>query len=511
LAVVPLLALLGCGSTVVTSTGGAAGLGAPESALAEDGLSLGPTGAADAGQPDGVTAGSGAEAAGPTTADPATGEQSGPGAGAVVAPGPADTTTSASTNSSTTTTATRGPVKVGFFVLDYTAAASKVSGGNFGATQDPQRYWKAVIAGVNATGGLGGRKVSPSFYTLDATQSDWSTQAQAACEQFAQDDKVSLVATQGIVLTSLTACLRKNGIAEISGINFAPSARTLSAIPNMFMPDALSLDREAGAVIDQMARNGFLTSKDRLGVLAADCPGNQDIYRDVVEARAKQYGFSSELFIGFDCPVGFANVSDYAQASQSAALRFRSNGVTKVMYLTPVQNLINSFFAQNAEQQQWYPGYVLSTNSLVMQSSEQIPANQIRNMKGAGWSPILDLMWNVPSSAEQQRCLSLLKAGGLTVTKPTSSAGIIEYNLYMQNCDVALLFRHLLEATRGATGLAQVADAAERVGAQFRAAGTFGPSSFAGRVHDGPTQVAPWSWNTACKCVKYDGQPRPAA
>ena len=62
--------------------------------------------------------------------------------------------------------------------------------GYSGFDGDERDLGKAVIAYINKTGGVAGRRAEAAYHDIDATESP-SNESQRACTQWTQDDKIS--------------------------------------------------------------------------------------------------------------------------------------------------------------------------------------------------------------------------------------------------------------------------------------------------------------------------------
>ena len=498
IAAVALVALAGCGTTVPL-TGGVAQTG---SGLTPAGIAANPHSADPALTNEGTSseANTGVTGTGRSTND---GSPSGPG-GVLAQPGQ-----SQSALASGTTAAVTRPIQIGFLTYDGTKGASAI--GYSGSSTDSgsvEAVWKRLVAGINATGGLSGRKINAVYYTVDGTAADYSSADQAACAYFTQDHKVDIVAVASVAPTQpfqLANCLKQAGVAEFWGSPGQISEKSLASMPNVLMHNGISTDRQATAVIEQMRSVGWLTSKDKVGVIRDTCPGNADVYKGTVAPLLARYGIAHEEYAAWSCATGFGVAADASAGSQNAVLRFRSDGVTKVMYLTGAWEVIgNLTFSNSAENQGWRPGYMLSSFAQVESFKGQMAPGQLANMKGVGWVPPTDL-WTgkLPDTAARRACSQLMKAGGYTYTPKMDEGGIASFVLAA--CDAVRLMRTVLERTHGvANWRTLISGASGLVG--FSEAATFGPTNF--KRPGGASQGAPWSFAAACACVQYTASPR---
>lgn len=405
----------------------------------------------------------------------------------------------------------RGPIKVGFLTVDYSKAYSSV-GLSSGAAFDWEANYKALVAGMNARGGIGGRIIKPFFYTIDGTSASYTSAAQEACTALVQDDHVEVVLTYSTEVDSLTACFTQAGVPQIDG---NPGVRedtaALARTPDLISPEAVPVDRYAPALIKSAFQKGWLTPKNKLGVFIEGCAANTNAYDHVVAPLAAKLGVGLVSFTAA-CIRGFADVGQVVSAIQAAALQFHSRGVDRVMYLSGAEAGINGLFAQNADSQKWYPTYLLSTNAKPVHNAlnGSIVATQLVNMRGFGWGPGWDTdnpPWTQAQVALQGTCRALAHVGGVSFPAPHGMEAT--QNPYIE-CDTLLLLAKVLAVSHGAASLAAITAAVDGLGQSYVSPITLDGATSLGRGrHMGVREGALFSYKTTCHCFTYDTPPQP--
>jgi hypothetical protein len=483
-AVAALLAALtvGCGSTVQvgsTPTGdglaAATGSGLPAPSVAPGGTS--PIG-------------------GSATLPRAAGAQgAGSDVGGALAPG----ATSSTTQQTAGQTARTGPILIGFLYNDFTAAA-RAAGLSTTDFPDPLADFKALVASVNKQGGLAGREIRPLYYRIDGLTSDYSTSAQAACADFTQDHHVEAVVSVNFTWDNLSTCLTKAGVPQLDGAPWTMhTSSELRQYPGLFWAGSMATDRYTRAVIEQSISAGYLSSKNKLGIVADGCPSSGWTYDHVVAPLLKARGVAVDHIVAFNCVNGAGDVDQIEAGIHSAILKMRTDGVDRVTYLTMVEGVANTQFAMGADNQHWYPGYLLSSVGILQLQASQIPQSQLVNTRGVGWVPVLDVT-KPPQTPRTRECLALNRAGG---GEPPTNVGMLGY-LYLA-CDPLLLLRAALVATHGVGGLSSIRAALESMGSGYASVGSLGSqTSFAAGRHDGAADAAPFSYKSGCSCFSYD-------
>jgi hypothetical protein len=498
LSLVVLLAF-GCGTTVSRSgqRAGSAGPSTPNGEVGLGGGSAPTTGAANGAGAPGL-AGSQAGSAGS-----AGGVRASTGPAQVAgASGPGVTGTSGGRQAPVQS----GPIKVGFVVSDYTKAAAAV-GFAGKAVSDPQQFFRWLVKFYNAHGGLAGRTIQPVYATVDGASNDYNVASQAACQTLTQDNHVELVLSNLWVNPTLTSCLLKAGVPQFEGTSeVLNDSQMLAQTPNLFVPTGLTTDREAAALINESVRQGWLTTKDKLGVQYDSCPYDTGAVNGTLIPLLKSYGIPYLAIQAFDCGAGFSDVGKFSAGTQNAELQMHSNKVTKVMFMQQGENGGLSFFSNYAQSQGWYPTYLVSSNALLMstKSGGEMQKSQMVNVRGVGWDPTVDV--DKPPTTELMRtCVQdSIQGGGQT------PASLNDFLTMYAACNAFALGDTALRASGGVGQLPALRDAVERLGTSFVSVTSFGGlTRFGPGRHDGAGAVAPFLYHAPCDCFEYVGQPQP--
>lgn len=388
------------------------------------------------------------------------------------------------------------PIKLGVLGYDFTKLVKSV-GGSSSSSSDPNAIPKALIKAINARGGLAGRKIEGSYYSVDGTASDYSSQEQAACEQFTRDDRVDVVLGGGS--ENFYACVHKAGLAHI---NSSPTdgfdSETLRRVPTAFNIIGLATDRQAVALIEQAVKTKWLTKSNKVGLLLTGCPWGARAYEQLVLPRAQRYGFTVEK-VEMSCANGTQSVAETTSVVQNAVLQFRGSGVDRVMILAGGGDAAAYLlFTQNAEQQNYRPGYIIGTNAIAQVWHKQglLDPDQAANTRGSGWVPVVDV--HAPQQTKESRaCSALARSGGA----PAEPGGMGQYSPF---CDMFLGLEAGLLRSGGVSDAQAVRGALEGLGTSFISATNItGSTRFTREVHDGAGKAAPFAFLAECKCFRY--------
>lgn len=468
-----------CGSTVAMVSTQTAGPGSTSNGLSVPGA--GSASAPAAGGPGQAAAGTGA------------GTFRGPGAG------PAAAISTPTIGLPTVAGTSRGPLKIGFLYTD-NGAANAALGVATSASSGPKAVMTALVAALNRHGGVAGRTLVADFYAVDSTSSDYSTQANAACAHFTQDVRVPVVLDLGFGNKfGMASCLAGKGVADF-GLGTSDTVAD-NAVGLFAAPSSLSSTRRYPAVLVGLHNTGYLTSHNKIGVLVESCPDLQRAYQQAVVPTISRLGLVLADTETIDCTAGFSSAGPASASVQSAALRFRSRGVDRLLMVSDFEQVTLLLLANEAESQGWRPGFMLSSTAQTEVMRSNIASGQWPQLHGIGWSPGVDVDDpHQPLSAADQRCLGLIKAGGIVVSG--------WQNTYVATTVCAEVF-FLEAALNGSAGDAQgraLMASVRGLGSSFTAPGIvqgrtfFGPSRY-----DGPAAVEPFGYVAACSCLKYVG------
>ena len=402
------------------------------------------------------------------------------------------------------------PLKVGVAVPDTAAIAAA-----FGKTaSDPYVAPKGLIAQINREGGVAGRQIKAVYAKADSA-GDASNNAQQVCSAFTEDNKVDVVvSTLGSDL--LASCLAKRGVATIDTIQFAGDAETLRSLPGWLIPQAMRIDRYAGALLATGSERGVLKRGGTLGVLIEDCPYAPRVMKNVIEPRAAELGL--KVVQGtYRCVTNLVgDIAPVTQDVQRETLRFASAGVTDVTVLGGTEAFAFSRFTQNASSQGYFPRYLVTTNSNVYSNSQsdaviKISPDALPHVLGVGIAPRLDTgPAGTPSSPAQAsaraRCVRADKTMG-TATSEEGSGRYFKENAFYNFCDAFYVLKAAIETQGGRSTLADVVAGYRTAlgGGLVSAALAGGAFGVTGQRTDGVGLVRPMKYDDTKKGFVYVG------
>jgi hypothetical protein len=426
---------------------------------------------------------------------------SAPGAGSTV-PGAPATGTGGAAASAPAGAAVTKPITVGFVTVDYAKAASALGAPSSGDRSFDQDF-KDSVAAFKAAGGLGGRPIKPLYYVVDGTSANYETEFESACAYFTQDNKVDMVATFGMVAPPFSQCLAKKGVPEYNGMGWTLPRAVLDKTPGFFGPVGLTHEQTAATTVDVALRQGWIKKGDKVGIVVDGCPEHEAAAKQIVQPRLSRAGINYVTVVPYGCPKGFGSAADISSGTQSAVLKFRSAGVTTVMYVTYVENVVHLAFVQHADSQAYVPQYLLNTDTLLQADLGFMPERQRVGMHGIGWQPVTDLFVKPASpSPARTACLNLLDKAKVPPPRNANE----QFALFTV-CDLMRLMDAQLRLTNGSARISDLAATRSALRNSFTSAVGWGPVDLTDG--QGPEFVAPFSYRRDCKCVKFDGKPVP--
>lgn len=469
-----------------------------------DGASVSASDERSLGSDDGMLSTPEAGVPGMSPAAPVAGRGSGRVAGTPGAASGAPSSEGATASTASPAPVADGPIQVGMMYSSDTNAYVESVGAD-AAQADARRTGQAVIDHINANGGVAGRPLEPVWYNASATESP-QAMSQGACTAWTQDNHV-LVALpenplQDVDLTR--TCLTK---ANVVGIYLNSYARTLDRqydeSPMWFELETLSLETAARTYVAGLDEQGFFHDA-KVGVVYDEGPSFVATAETVLLPALRAAG-ADVVATATSNVRGTGDIASANAQISNAVLRFRSEGVTHVLFFEPWVGWI--LFAQNANSQGWQPTYGLSTQSLLQVAVETglVPTNQLAGAKAVGWNPGVDVpIRDSGTWARKELCLEIFTDAGVEGELEASQDA---YMKSMSQCAGLLL---LADAGRSISGPISTADLVAAIEAMSDVPLANAPRArFAPDRHYGGADWRPVSFDGGCTCFRYTGAATP--
>lgn len=372
---------------------------------------------------------------------------------------------------------------------------------------DTRANYDALLAWINGTGGIAGRRVEVVYHNYDPFSSQsMPSQEQAACSAFTQDHEVYAVASSLRHTDTLPQCLGEQGVPLVSTSTSNADEDTFQRFPRFLAPNNISLHAISKVWPGGLSANGYFdprspTEDVTVGIFTYD---NQRHHRTVEEAlkpalEAVGHPSVHEVY-GRD----FHTVSDASGLSTdatNATVRFRREGVTHVLILDNGSGAATLFFTQAAENQGWRPRYGLNSNNGGQGIIEAgAPPAQFEDSVSLGWFPLLDVPPGErdPANRVEQRCEAVFSEAGITL----GSAN--ERSVAMAQCEQFLFLRASVAATSGPVSHDSVITGGAALGTSHLSP-LVGPTRLSGDRRYGVSRYRPNAFESGCQCFQYIG------
>lgn len=418
--------------------------------------------------------------------------------GAVAGPG------SVEAGAAATATGRKAPVEIGIQTVDIGDGVAAVSAaGNCDAScaanykgVNQETMAKAVAEWANARGGLAGHPIKLVNYNAkvsDALARGGAAVAAEACQKWTEDhDVVALVLPNGVT-DDWYACAVKHRLPVINTdfANYVPDRQELkgNGVYN-YASANFNLDDTAKYYVSALADQGFLTAKNKVGLITKESTIYARVIKNVLQPELARRGI--EL-------VSTAEWNDSTQqnAWNQYVLNFRSKDVDRVLVFGGY-NFGMANFAKTAETQSYRPRYGVSSiagpNEMVING---VPPAQLEGAQGVGWWPFADVATTGdaatfnPKAAE---CKKIMKEAG----QPWQS-GV--WLMELKFCDAIFLLKTLADRA-GVVDARAFYDAADSLGTSYVSPYVW-KTHFRRGDHNAAVYLRDLAYDGACRCFRY--------
>ena len=357
-------------------------------------------------------------------------------------------------------------------------------------TEVVQRAFRHAADDVNKRGGVNGCPVQLVFHDFAALAADgFDGQSQRECSHWTQDDPVFAGIPLTLETRVLIDCMAKRGaVTFFQTPRYTPSARDYRQYGQfLYQTNGMVTDRWK-PFIDHLRTAGYFGKGAKVGLLVGrDGSGNNErLANNIWLPRLRQLGYDDVEVFHYNQISSFATVGDASSQMQTAALQFKTAGVTHLLFMPDGGDAV-IFFGAAAENADFAPRWALSTQNAVS-AFESVPERQREGAMAVSYS-FLDLglepdpreLADNPPNAARQRCANMMR--GYTGGQPP---------LYFF-CDILEFLRASLDGAPAITAQALQAGA-HRLGDRFQIASGYDRSFFGPGRHDGAQLVRVLEW-----------------
>lgn len=377
-----------------------------------------------------------------------------------------------------------------------TLAAVGITSGSLG---DQTAMTKAVLADINASGGVLGRKIIPVFHDVKTADTSTNPQgaAQSACVAFTEDVRVAAALELVLDSRAFAQCMVKHRAFVVSnGLTFTDKSYVQGLSPYFFRLVSPLAERLVSTLLGRLTALNYFdhwntatggpdkTGKApvKVGLFYVDEPATTRVFGDMA-TRLQHMGFA---------------VNKYAYARQdstyeNAVLQFKAAGVTHLIG----DNASYVLLMRQTQAQGYYPRYGLTSyNGSGILLQQTAPASAMAGALGIGWVPTIDVdAAHDPGSTgtAYSSCLQTMKKHTVDVSTRSALANALGI------CDG---LRVLVQSMQSGGGFDGPHITSGRGSFSFESAATFSNNNNAGRI-DLPSAVRDLAFDSSCKCFLY--------
>ncbi|MCA1703881.1 MAG: ABC transporter substrate-binding protein, partial [Actinobacteria bacterium] len=373
--------------------------------------------------------------------------------------------------------------------------------------------WDDFLDYYNDHGGIAGRKIKVETYSYSTSEAATQEQlAQRICTYFTQDHPVFIFS--GIGTPNQNRCANNGGVSMVEGgQRIALDREAFNATPYVYLTGGPNLT-SAGL----LTARGLLESDyfDKPGPAMTGLPAKTGLltYNDASHIRAAEEGFKATLASGgveIDEQVniyyssGSEALARMDAEIQNAVLKFKSQNITHVTFLTADGGGLPLLFLRHAQDQNYFPRYGFNTSgamATMVESGGQINVER-RNFIGAievGWFPANDVTEGQKYQAPPRfaECKAIAEKYGYSVT--TTNERIVTANI----CDFFQFIKDGIEAGLPDISPDSFLAGVESFGRNWAPAGPH-QTFFSPGNHDGASAYQLYRYYESCSCVKPFG------
>lgn len=382
---------------------------------------------------------------------------------------------------------------------DTTNAALTALGFQGAESGDERSAVEAIVAYLNARGGMAGRKIVPVYRNFDPN-GNYNAEYARDCAAFTEDATTfAVVASMSVPgWEALTSCLAKRKVLHVlNQIDVVDQPVFARYAPYLYSPSQLRGDRW-GLLVDKLAAAKFFGPGAKVGVIRVDTAATKRVLERTIVPRLAKHGLTGTESATYPAFYSTGDLGAVAAQMQNIALRFKSADVTHVMFLSS-SGTGSYLFTPIAESLSFRPRYGFFSTDGPQTLTANTPKEQLRRSLLVGWWPAMDVDWGQdPKDAKGQvLCHTILKKAGVATP---SRLSFQEFSYY---CDELFFLKATLDRADALTppGVRAVAD---RLGTSFVPGQTyrtfFSPTRF-----DGVDAVRMGAYDEACNCFRYKG------
>jgi hypothetical protein len=406
---------------------------------------------------------------------------------------------------------TDSTVKVGFIIADRGPLGERLGFKtiNPGTVESRTAGINAVVADINANGGVGGRQIVPVIRTYNAVE-DSPEQAEALCKSFTQDDQVFAVYLDGQLQNNARPCYKAGNAIMLDSSAIAQDQAAFEQYGGyLWSPSNPEYGAFVRSQLRQVAASGYFNGATGVQLLTSDDEVSRRISQTVVRPELAAAGVTTinENFIdGTNQGTLGATVAAAQVAGTSAGLnRALAVGGARIMPLALAGFEANDFKAT------WAMGTYDNPFNIENNKDNYIE-ERYPGMVGLGYSQLIDtsdpaVPFPDPANPAAVKCKQLVDANPAAQPPQELRAN---YQDAFKFCDAAFFLKAVLDKAPKDLNVETFKQAAFSLTNEYQSAIGFtaagGPNVYA------PVNSArPMAWDVAKNIFVYTGAPIPLA
>ena len=395
-------------------------------------------------------------------------------------------------------------VYIGFNTINNLHTFAEASGTKNLDFGDMKADAEAVIAEINAQGGILGRTVVGVYHDEDVSQATTNpaSNAQRTCTAFTQDAHVFAAVvndTAGDDNDNFYRCMAKADTPFLTSADWIQDTKRLRQYHGyLYSMQGPDWDLFAPVFVQRLVAEKYFsawnttagapgTAPTKLGLLFPDTDAGRRISAVVARLCAAR-GVKVVTYLFADGTT--QGVAAWETSIQNAVLQFSGKGVTHVM----ADASSVTVFATAAENQHYRPRYAVQTLNELEGAAATAPAVQFNGSLGVGWGPTQETGKSEGEAAAS--CMRAMAKRGLNYSGNGSATTVA-----LVTCDDVRLIAAALNAA-GAISTSALAVGLSKVGPTFPPASTF-KSGFSSSRADFIGAVRDLGFNSSCTCFRY--------
>jgi hypothetical protein len=334
-------------------------------------------------------------------------------------------------------------VSIGYQVVDLGALSDSLGivTVNQGSYETRVKAIEAVVAYVNANGGLGGRTLQPVIQQYAGPQ-DAPDYAEAQCRALTQDSQVFAVAMDGQFQNNVRPCFKAANTVMLDQTLLAQDTRSFEDFaPYLFAPTVPEYSAFITTQLQVMGQAGFYNGATGVSVIAPDTEVTRRIVEQVVLPKLQgEYALPNSAVQFVDT----SNIGTLGAGSSAALRETQVKGLNRVLVvggarIEPVL-FSDSLFA---ELDALYAISSFDNPAYFIDNTGSFEPSKRAGMLGLGFMPALDLRKNAeavfpdPARPNEGLCKQIIDQAGAAPPETFRE----NYRTMMQFCDSTLLLK----------------------------------------------------------------------